>query len=90
MVKPYTDVALCENSWIRIFDINNAKEQDFVWHRDSRDRKIKVIYGANWYFQYDDSMPINITEGDVLYVEAMEYHRLIMGDTTLALYIQEL
>ena len=33
-----------------------VKSDELVWHRDKRDRKIRVISGVGWKFQRDNEL----------------------------------
>lgn len=83
MVNPYVD-----NGDIRIFSAE-VEVSDLVWHRDREDRKVKVLEGENWSFQYEDQLPFKIKPGDEFFIEKMSYHRLIQGTTTLKLLIEK-
>ena len=83
MVNPYTD-----DDGLRYFDVNQPEEY-FVWHRDHEDRKITVMEGENWKFQYDNQLPVNLNKGDIIHVNKNEYHRIIKGDSNLILKIEE-
>lgn len=86
--KPYNDVAFCQGMWIREFDPQESSE-DFVWHRDHQDRRIKVINGCGWLFQFDNDLPFFINKDDELFVPKMVYHRIIPGTTPLRIEIDE-
>ena len=83
MVNPYID-----EQGLRYFDVDQPEEY-FVWHRDTEDRKITVIDGNDWKFQYDNELPISINKGDIIHVNKNEYHRIIKGDSNLILKIEE-
>ena len=82
-IKPYSD-----NDNIRTFsyDIDDA---ELIWHRDKKNRLVRVIKGSGWQFQYDNELPKPLDVGDSLYIEKDTYHRLIKGDGTLVLEIKE-
>ena len=81
MVNPYTD-----KDNVRHFSIEEPEEY-FVWHRDTEDRKITVIDGNEWKFQYDNDLPIDLSNKK-LFISKGTYHRLIKGtgDLTLKIY----
>ena len=90
MHKPYTDSYCWEdnhNRFIRSFDAN-TDERDLVWHRDTRDRIIDVVWNTGWMIQFDDQMPVSINT--VTEIPRMVYHRLIKGEGNLILDIIEL
>jgi len=84
----YQDTAHHENRFLRFFR-DDVDSKELVWHRDHNDRKVEVIKGNGWQFQYDNEMPKPIKEGDILLIKAMEFHRLIKGKTELILRITE-
>ena len=86
--NPYQDTGHCENRFLRFFR-EDVDASELVWHRDYNDRKVEVIAGKGWKFQYDNQMPTEIKCGDILEIKAMEFHRLIKGNTELILRITE-
>ncbi len=89
MNKPYTDKRIDRTTRVRTF--NHLLESDeLVWHRDLKDRVVRVIEGSNWYFQMDNEIPKLMKEGVDLLIPKMEYHRIYKaGDTDLVLEIKE-
>tara|TARA_E500000178_G_scaffold284540_1_gene285790 strand:+ start:36638 stop:36904 length:267 start_codon:yes stop_codon:yes gene_type:complete len=83
LVNPYID-----KEGLRYFDVNQPVG-NFVWHRDHEDRKITVLEGENWKFQYDNQLPVNLNKGDIIHVNKNEYHRIIKGDSNLVVKIEE-
>ena len=83
MVKPYAD-----NGSVRTFN-SNVDSSELVWHRDREDRTVKVLEGTGWQFQYDDQLPVELKEGDQLFIEKMTYHRLLKGTTQLKVLIEK-
>lgn len=88
MVKPYIDEYLNDNEWIRTFDVN-VDSDELVWHRDRNDREIEVLEGVGWRFQRDNEIPFIINTNSKFKINAMVYHRLILGDTPLKIKIRE-
>lgn len=84
----YSDTAFLDNSWIRVFE-SEQDDDEFVWHRDKKDRLVEVISGDGWKFQYDDNVPFKLERGMKLEIEAYSYHRIIKGNTSLVLRITE-
>lgn len=64
-------------------------QEDLVWHRDRNDRKVQVVYGPKWQFQFDNEMPFDLKPGMEFDVPKNTYHRLIKGDASLQLRIEE-
>jgi hypothetical protein len=62
---------------------------DLIWHRDEHNRKIKVVRGKGWQFQFDNELPQDLQEGEIVLVPREIYHRLLRGYTDLILEITE-
>jgi len=89
MSKPYIDKYTDRSTRIRTF--NHLLESDeLVWHRDLKDRTVKVIEGNDWYFQMDNEIPKLMEKGVEMFIPRMEYHRIYKtGDSDLVLEIKE-
>lgn len=87
MSKPYTET-FTKNRMLREFTVT-ADEMDYVWHRDEKYRRVKVIEGRGWQFQFDNEMPQRIGPGSEILIPAEMYHRLIPGETDLRVEIIE-
>jgi len=83
----YHEVKL-DNSTYRTFEPQSILDEDLVWHRDKSDRRVSVIAGSNWQFQFDDRLPVNLNMGDNFIIKAMVYHRLIKTDDSTQLIIK--
>lgn len=80
--KPYKDVGV-----IRIFS-SDVDGEELVWHRDREDRKITVLEGEGWQFQFNGSLPFELTEGRKFNIPEGMYHRVIKGKTDLVLKVK--
>jgi hypothetical protein len=87
-MKPYRDRQLKENTFQRIFR-EHTDEAELVWHRDRKDRTVKVIESSGWKFQADNKLPIELKEGDVINIKAKSYHRIHKGSGSLVVEITE-
>jgi quercetin dioxygenase-like cupin family protein len=87
MSNPYTDIKT-DNYIIREFN-ENVDPIELLWHRDLEDRMITVLEGDGWYFQRENELPIELKEGVSIFISNMEWHRIIKGNTTLKIKIQE-
>ena len=85
--KPYKEIQK-ENFINRTFD-ENVLEEELIWHRDRKNRYIKVVESNGWKFQYDNELPIELREGTTYFIEAMQYHRVIKGKGKLEIEIRE-
>jgi hypothetical protein len=88
-IKPYVDERIDDNSWIRTFDPSVSQNEEYVWHRDYKDRVVEILEGKDWKFQFDDQLPFLINKGDVLHIQKMIYHRIIPSDNKLTIKITE-
>ena len=73
----------------RKFD-QNIDEHELKWHRDERDRVVKIVEGNGWKFQMDNELPITLKEGDRITIPSEIYHRVIRGTGDLIIKIKEL
>lgn len=87
-MKPYKDIKNSNNIFERTFE-STIDERELVWHRDKRDRKIKVLESDGWLFQRDNELPFEMNEGDVFEIKKGVYHRIIKGDSPLRIKIIE-
>ena len=79
---------LDDYQWTRTFK-KDVNESELVWHRDKKDRRVRVVQGNDWQFQEDNRLPFVINPGDVLLIKKETYHRLIRGTNDLILEIEE-
>ena len=78
----YTD-----NRNIRTF-FKDVDKQDLIWHTDREDRTITVLEGKDWKFQRDNELPLELTEGDSIFIPKGQVHRILKGTTDLKINIQ--
>ena len=81
--KPYKDVGI-----IRLFS-SDVNSEELVWHRDRENRKVTVLEGQGWQFQFNGSLPFELTEGRIFDIPKDMYHRVIKGKTNLVLKIKK-
>ena len=60
---------------------------DLIWHTDKEDRDIKVLEGKGWRFQRDNELPLELKEGDRIFIPKYQVHRVIKGETDLKVKI---
>jgi len=82
--KPYED-----DGELRTF-YSNVDSDDLVWHRDLEDRKVTVLEGEGWQFQFNGSLPIELVEDRTFMIPRDMYHRVIKGKTKLVLRIEKI
>ena len=84
---PFTDDIV--NEWFeRTFD-EDVAEEEMVWHRDKRERSIHVLEGKGWKIQFDNELPTELEKGKYYVIPEMDYHRVIKGEGSLILEIEE-
>lgn len=82
--KPYED-----DGDIRTF-YSNVDSDQLVWHRDLEDRKVTVLEGEGWQFQFNGSLPIELVKDRIFMIPRDMYHRVIIGKTKLVLRIEKI
>lgn len=87
--KPYLEEQISDNVKIRKFS-KELTDEELVWHRDYRKRKVEVLEGRGWEFQVDNYLPFRIKPGDHFFIEAFVFHRLLVGTTDLKIRITEI
>ena len=60
---------------------------ELIWHQDKEDRTIVVIEGEGWAIQKDNQLPLELTEGDHIFIREGEVHRVHKGTTDLRIKI---
>lgn len=88
VVNPYTQKDIAPNKFERIFR-EHVDESELVWHRDRKDRTVKIIECDGWKFQQDNKLPVVLHEGDTINIKAFEYHRILKGTGSLVVEITE-
>ena len=83
----YTDSKV-GNIVTRVFD-QDCKPDELVWHRDKKNRVIKIISGVNWKFQHDNELPFVMKIGDKIKINKETYHRIHKGQGKLIIEIEE-
>lgn len=78
---PYID-----NSNIRTFS-KDVNAMDLIWHMDNENRNIEVLEGKGWKFQRDNELPLDLKEGDNIFIPRHQVHRVIKGKTDLKIKI---
>lgn len=74
---------------LRIFS-KNILIEELVWHRDKENRLIKIISAGGWLFQRDNSLPIELYDGQELFIKKMEWHRIKRGHSDLIIEIRKI
>jgi len=83
--KPYQELRTFDTI-LRKFT-EDTHEDELVWHRDRRDRKVEVLNNTNWMVQLEDEIPQQLKQ--TIFIPKNTYHRLIKGTGDLDLRILE-
>lgn len=59
---------------------------ELLWHRDLKNREIKVVEGSGWKIQIDNELPKDI---DSAFIPKKVWHRVIKGENDLVIQIKE-
>lgn len=87
MGKIYEDT-YGEKSFVRKFT-TTTPDVELVWHRDKRDRRVRVINGGGWEFQYDNQLPFVMEDGMIFNIKRESFHRVFKGSSDLIIEIIE-
>ena len=84
MTKPYTEEILEQHGTgetyiLRTFH-EDVDDEELVWHRDRRTRKVTPLVTNNWSLQFDDRPPFKLQPGVEVVIIKETYHRLLKGD----------
>jgi len=85
---PYSDSDKESDTFVRKF-ADDLDDRELVWHRDRKDRFVKVMSGIGWKLQMDNQLPNELLPHHVYFIKKETYHRLIKGSGTLILEIKE-
>ena len=58
-MNPYTEEKIDTNTYLRTFSAKTP-ETDFIWHLDREDRVIEATHITDWFFQFDNELPISL------------------------------
>lgn len=84
----YSDIKIGNNLIRRNISASSAAKE-LTWHRDENDRQVKVIMSEGWSLQMDNNLPSPISAGDIININAREWHRVIPGKGDLVITIKE-
>ena len=82
--KPYSEI-LTSDSIIRKFS-QDIDPIELMWHRDLKNRSVRLIEGNGWKIQIDDQLPLDFTE---ITIPKLSWHRVIKGSGDLIVEIKE-
>ena len=85
---PFTEQQLDTKLFLREFSAD-VDEMELIWHRDKENRHIKVLEGNGWKFQFDEELPIEMTEGLSISIFKGRIHRVIKGHGQLKIELHK-
>ena len=86
---PFTEIQINEETFIREFS-SKVDEMELIWHRDKENRYIKVLEGNGWKFQFDEELPIDMTNNSTISIPKGKIHRIIKGHGPLKIELHKL
>ena len=86
---PFTEIQINEETFIREFS-SKVDEMELIWHRDKENRYIKVLEGNGWKFQFDEELPIDMTNNSTISIPKGKIHRIIKGYGPLKIELHKL
>jgi len=84
---PFQEHRVSDKVRLRIFD-ETLSADELIWHRDAKDRTVRVIESAGWYFQFDDELPRALLSGEVLNIPQKKWHRVIRKEGSGKLIVE--
>ena len=85
---PFEEEQIDQYNFIRTFPAD-VDEMDLIWHADKENRIITVLEGNGWKFQFDEELPIEMTEGLSISILKGKLHRVIKGKGPLKINLQK-
>ena len=85
---PFEEEKIDQYNFIRTFPAN-VDEMDLIWHADKENRIITVLEGNGWKFQFDEELPIEMTNGLNISIFEGRIHRVIKGKGPLKIKLQK-
>lgn len=67
----------------------DVDSSELVWHRDRRDRHVRVRSGVGWQLQVENKLPKPLVPGKTYFIPKNMYHRVIKGSKNLVVEIRE-
>jgi len=55
----------------------NLTSEELNWHRDKENRIVEVISGSGWFIQFENELPIELSEGISFKINRNKWHRII-------------
>ena len=88
--KPFEDFekSIYDRVFTRVIK-EDVKQEQLIWHKDKKDRIVKVVYGTGWKLQNDNELPTELEIGQNYHINKEKFHRLHKGSSELKLEIKE-
>lgn len=94
MTKPYKESIQIQHGTDEVYTIRefseDVNEDELVWHRDKKTRKLSVLKANGWKLQMDDQLPEELKEGIEYLITRGTYHRVIKGYGKLVVRFKEI
>jgi hypothetical protein len=84
-MNPYLDLEKSDELTIRKFS-QNIDPTELMWHRDLKNREVKIISGKGWKIQLENKLPQDL---DSVIIPKLSWHRVIKGEEDLVISIRE-
>jgi hypothetical protein len=81
---PYTDIDSVE--FITRSFSQDIDPTELLWHRDLKNRSVKMIKGDNWKIQIENELPKSFND---IIIPKLTWHRVIKGSGDLVVQIKE-
>ena len=85
---PFEEEQIDQFNFIRTFPAD-VDEMDLIWHADKENRVVTVLEGNGWKFQFDEELPIEMTNGLDISIFEGRIHRIIKGEGPLKIKLQK-
>ena len=77
---PFDEIVVEENT--RFIEVlrefsGNLSSEELNWHRDREHRLVKVLKGKGWYLQFENELPVELSENTSFYIKKNTWHRII-------------
>jgi len=88
--KPFEDFekSIYNRVFTRVIK-EDVKQEQLIWHKDKKERIVKVVYGTGWKLQNDNELPTELEIGQNYHINKEQFHRLHKGSSELKLEIKE-
>ena len=88
MGKPYNEEK-DEFGVIKRTFYETTDSDEFVWHRDKKDRLVTPINETDWSIQFDNELPKKMVVGETIEIPKESFHRVIKGSGDLIVEVEE-